>query len=429
MRLLHTSDWHLGVEPGQRSRTSEHRRFLEWLCGAIETHAVDVLVVAGDVFDGPNPSADALQLYYQFLARLAGLRRPGSLGGPAVVIVGGNHDSASRLDAPRDVLSALHAHVVGGYSQGRDGSIDGDAAGLLVPLTGGGSEVRLVVAAVPYLNDWRLGVRGFDATVEEQRTSLTESFAGVYSRLADRAQGLYPGVPLIATGHLTCLPRAGDRTTDEDAVPVEINRVGSLGALGPTIFDPRFGYVALGHIHRSFPVDSDRRVWYSGTPVQVSADESAEGRRVLLVDVADAPAGALRVTPIPVPLTRRLIKVRGDLDAVEEWLRHLTWPDEELPPSLFVDVAVTGPTLRLSETVRELLPSGAGGRATLDQLRTSVARVPGAAFAGLESLPMGEAITPEQAFRFAWRARYGDGAEPPEPVLQRLGRLIAGEHR
>ena len=429
MRLLHTSDWHLGVEPGQRSRHEEHRRFLEWLEGVIAERAVDVLIVAGDVFDTSNPSSDALQLYYRFLARLAGVRRTGSGAGPSVVVVGGNHDSPSRLDAPRDVLCALDAHVVGGYSAERDGHAHGDAAGLLVPLTSGGSDVRLVIAAVPYLNDWRLGVRGFDATTDEQRASLTECFAGVYSRLADRATALYPGVPVVATGHLTCLPRAGDRTTDDDAVPIEINRVGSLGALGPVIFDPRFQYVALGHIHRSFPVDPARRVWYSGTPVQVSADEDADGRRVLLVDIPDAASEAREPTveALRVPTTRRLVKLRGDLDTVSERMRTLTWTESELPPSLFVDISISGPNVRLGEVLRERLPTGPGGRATLDQVRTSVARAFSATGAVMDSLPMGDSITPEQAFLFAWRTRYGDGVVPPEQILQRLGRLIAGE--
>jgi exonuclease SbcD len=146
MRLLHTADWHLGCTLGQAnlSRTAEHAAFLDWLVETLREQRVDVLLVAGDIFDQTQPRADAQEIYFRFLARAAaieGLRR--------IVVVGGNHDSASRMDAPDDVLKALGITVVGGYSRTTD------VERYLVPITADDGSVPLVVVAVPYVHAWR----------------------------------------------------------------------------------------------------------------------------------------------------------------------------------------------------------------------------------------------------------------------------------
>jgi exonuclease SbcD len=411
MRILHTSDWHLGVEYFQRSRKEEHQAFLDWLLETLEARDVDVLVVAGDVFDTTNPPAEAQQAYYRFLAELSRRSR-------AAVVVGGNHDSPSRLDAPREVLAALSAEVVGGHLAEREGPLM-DPAGVLVPVRRK-SEVLGVIAAVPYLHDWKLGVRGFDASAGEQLTSLHDAFRGVYSRLADKAAAAFPGVPLMATGHLTCLAKAGEKPSDEDAVPIEINRVGTLGAMGPQVFDPRFSYVALGHIHRGFAVDPDQRVWYSGTPIQVGSKEPADSRRVLLVDL-DESGGTAAVEKLPVPVTRRLVTLSGPLDEVTAKLANMTWPDSELPPYIVVEALLDKVDLGARERLRTRAPQGPGGQAQLVEVQTRIQKA--VTEARLVGAPTGEALTPESAFLYAWKARH-EGAEVPDGVMQRFRSLL-----
>lgn len=107
MRLLHTSDWHLGATLGGHPRDSEHQRFLAWLLETLKAQAVDVLLITGDIFDTANPPASAQRLYYDFLARCYT-----ELPALTLVIIGGNHDSASRLDAPADLLNHLRVRVV-----------------------------------------------------------------------------------------------------------------------------------------------------------------------------------------------------------------------------------------------------------------------------------------------------------------------------
>ena len=414
MRVLHTSDWHLGVEYFQRSRSDEQQAFLQWLLRVVEERNVDAVVVAGDVFDSNNPPAEAQEAYYRFIAAL------GRMGRRAIV-VGGNHDSTSRLDAPRGVLEALSTTVVGGYVAERESEL-ADPAGVLVPLKVG-NEVRAVVCAVPYLHDWRLGVRGFEDSVEVQRASLNEAFRVVYSRLADKAAARYPGVPLLATGHLTCLPKAGDKPTSEDAIPNDINRIGTLGALGPGVFDPRFGYVALGHIHRSFPVDDGRRVWYSGTPVQVGVNEPAEHRNVLIFEISgDGRLG--EIERVKVPVTRRLVSITGSFDEVVERLRKLTWPDTELPPYVVVDARLEAVDLGAPAKLRALAPKGSNGSAMLVQVNTSVGtKATGSVHAGV-GRPHLDEVTPEAAFVFAWEKKHG-GTRPSEAVMQRFRSLVS----
>ena len=108
MRLLHTSDWHLGQTLHDFDRGDEHQRFLNWLLDALEAEQIDALLIAGDIFDNPNPSADAQKQFYHFLTEAK--RRMPHLD---IVIIAGNHDSAGRLEAPASLLQVLGVTVVG----------------------------------------------------------------------------------------------------------------------------------------------------------------------------------------------------------------------------------------------------------------------------------------------------------------------------
>lgn len=321
MKILHTSDWHLGVNHGPVSRAPDHERFLAWLLDRLRTSPVDVLVVAGDIFDTLQPSAEALAAYYTFLARLPGC------GVRKVVIVGGNHDSASRLDAPRDVLDALDVHVVGGIL-GTHVSWER----CLVPVTGEDGTVRGVLLAVPYVHEFRLGVRTTDTDVAGARAQFLERFGGLYTWLADEAERRWPNAPLIATGHLTV------GSADRDDYPEEIHQVGTLDALPASLFDPRIRYVALGHLHRAHPAGGDPRIWYSGTPITLSLHEARTPRFVLEVTIPEKSTEDINVNAISVPPTRSLLELRDAPDAIIARLRDLRWPAEQLPPLLFLRV-------------------------------------------------------------------------------------------
>jgi exonuclease SbcD len=233
-------------------------------------------------------------------------------------------------------------------------------------------------------------------------------------------------VPLLATGHLTCLPRAGQKPTEDDSIPYEINRVGTLGAFGPDIFDPRFAYVALGHIHRGFAVDAGRRVWYSGTPVQVSRTEAANARRVLVVDTeARTESGALVVEAVAVPVTRRLVHVTGTFDEVEERLKALTWDANERPPLVSAEAVRDRYMSGAERFLREAALANSAHPVDLVEARV-VVQGKAEVTVGAVDLPRGDEITPEAAFSFAWRNAHS-GQAPSDEVLAHFRALLEAE--
>lgn len=415
MRLLHTADWHLGCTLGQAnlSRAAEHEAFLEWLLGALEEHRCDALLVAGDIFDQTQPSADAQESYYRFLARAAAiptLRR--------IVVVGGNHDSASRLDAPDGVLRALDIIVIGGFSR------SGDPTRHLVPIAADDGSVPVVVVALPYVHGWRLGI-------DDQAApgALEQAFRGLYSDLADAALERWPGAALVATGHLTCARErelVDGHAADDDHVgtldaPQEIHMVGTLGALPPTIFDERYRYVALGHIHKGYPVDGGR-VWYSGTPVPVNFVEGTSARKVLLVDLEE---GALhRVQKLPVPATRRIVELRGDGTAVRQAIEGLPTDGAE-PPLLSVILESTGPAVGQRDDLRGFLEARFPAAARRPVIAAWREIRPTSAGGGRPKPPEPERPSPEAVFQRAWTARHG--SPPDAETLACFSRLVSEE--
>lgn len=386
MRLLHTSDLHLGATLHQASRHEEQVRMLAWLREAVVEHDVDVLLVAGDVFDHYQPSAEALSVWYGFLAGLASdghVRR--------VIVVGGNHDSAARLDAPSEVLGALRVHVVGGYDASREPD-------LVVGIEGGEGDVALAVCAVPFVHEFRLGVRAVGAEPGALAADIRERFAALYTRLADAARDRFGDVPLVATGHMTVAAARED--VDENDFGTPLHQVGTIGALPPAVFDPRYVYVALGHLHRMHPADGgQKRVWYSGTPVALNPVEARTGRRVIVVDVDTD--GATSVQAIPVPLARRMVHLDGPLAEVEAAIDGLTW-DEPLGPYVLVTVRTDEPGANPATALQSRCPEGAV-LVHVEQRRAT----PVADAAPLEARPLRELST-EDVFADLVRRREGD---------------------
>lgn len=338
MRILHTSDWHLGIRHGPASRAPDHDAFLAWIHEQLAEREVDALVIAGDIFDSMQPSADALSRWYRFLAGVSGS------GVRQVVVVGGNHDSAARLEAPADILGALRVHVVGAVGLSED-----SRERCVVPLHDHEDRVAAVCIAVPYVHEFRLGVRTTDLDATATRQAFRTRFTELYRDLVDAAVAAWPGVPVVATGHLT----VGGEARRED-YPHEIHQVGTLDALPVDVFDPRIQYVALGHIHRSYPVGGNRRVWYSGSPIAFSLPEAGTPRRVLQVELDPEPTGTARVEPVEVPAVRALLELREAPDALIERIRTLTWSDPQ-PPLLFCRVVADAYPADLSTRVHEAL--------------------------------------------------------------------------
>jgi exonuclease SbcD len=296
VKILHTSDWHLGRPLYGRSRHREFEEFLDWLAGFVESEGVDALFVSGDIFDTTTPGNRTQALYYRFLHRVS------RSSCRHVVVTGGNHDSPTFLDAPKALLSALDVHVLG--------AVTGNPADEVLVLCDARGEPEAVVCAVPYLRDRDIRTVEPGESAEDKNRKLVEGVERHYAevcRLADETRNsLSMEIPLIATGHLFA---AGGATMDGDGVR-EIY-VGSLARIGRTAFPEAIDYLALGHLHVAQLVGGEEHLRYSGSPIPMGFSEAGQRKVVMLVEFSGrAPV----VTELAVPCFRNLERLAGSLD-------------------------------------------------------------------------------------------------------------------
>ncbi len=321
MKLLHTSDWHLGQRFINRERTEEHERAFNWLLQVLREQAVDVLVIAGDVFDTGTPPNYALRQYYGFLTQVR------ETGCQHVLVVGGNHDSPATLNAPQELLKTLDIQVLGCAPRSPDGELD--YAAEVLPVCDASGALLAVLAAVPFLRDRDLKYAQAGETAAEREAAIKQGIAQHYAQLAGIVQEKYEHcVPFIATGHLFA---AGTTLSDSE----KIIHVGNLGQISAAQFPDIFDYVALGHLHQAQNVGACAHIRYSGSLLPLSFKESQQPKQVLLVEFAGAQL--TRIEPLPVPAFRTLLHLSGTLDALCEQLATLevetclnTWIEVEL---------------------------------------------------------------------------------------------------
>jgi exonuclease SbcD len=287
MRFLHTSDWHLGQNLLAKSRQAEHREFLDWLLGVLDNEVVDVLLVAGDIFDTATPANYALESYYTFLRRVAETHCR------HVVVIGGNHDSPATLHAPRQLLEAFRVHVAG--------ALDGSVEDTVLTLCGEDGAPLAVVCAVPFLRDRDIRRPEAGESYEVKQKALLEGIRTTYDTALAAAV-----VPLLATGHLYA---AGSARTEGE----RDTTVGTLGEVPADCFPDAFDYVALGHLHQAQVVGGRDAVRYSGSPIALSFSEAGRQKSVV---IGEWEHGGLTLRSLDVPCFQELRCLRGDLDAL-----------------------------------------------------------------------------------------------------------------
>ncbi|WP_448682652.1 exonuclease subunit SbcD [Pseudomonas nicosulfuronedens] len=292
MRILHTSDWHLGQHFMGKSREAEHQAFCAWLVEQVREQAVDAVIIAGDVFDTGAPPSYAREQYNRFIVELRGT-------GARLVVLGGNHDSVAMLEESRDLLACLDTQVIAAVG------LDLDRQLLVLPQRDG--QPGAILCAIPFIRPRDVLTSQAGQSAQDKQLALQQAIQAHYRELFERAEAqrakLARHLPIIATGHLTTVGASASESVREIYV-------GTLEAF-PTSAFPAADYIALGHIHRPQKVGGLEHIRYSGSPIALSFDEATQGKEVLLVDLDDS--GLRSVTALPVPRFQPLKSVSGSL--------------------------------------------------------------------------------------------------------------------
>jgi exonuclease SbcD len=324
MKILHTSDWHIGRALYGRKRYEEFEAFLTWLAETIQQNEIDALLVAGDVFDTSAPSNRAQELYYRFLCRVA------ASSCRHVVVVAGNHDSPSFLNAPKALLKVLDVHVVGGSAESPEDEV--------LVLRNEQNIPELIVCAVPYLRDRDIRVAEAGESIEDKERKLVEGIRTHYAAVAalaeQKREELGADIPIVGTGHLFT---AGGQTVDGDGVR-ELY-VGSLAHVTAGIFPACFNYVALGHLHVPQKVNGSEIIRYSGSPLPMGFGEAKQRKSICQVEFHST---AVSVQLIDVPIFQKLERIKGDWDGISNRILELSATEDPNQSGVWLEVIYEG---------------------------------------------------------------------------------------
>lgn len=313
MKVLHTADWHIGKVLHKYPLQEEMVLFFDWMIDLIEKEDIDVLLVSGDIFDMANPKAKDRALYYKLLSRLIPLNIH-------IIITGGNHDGIDVINAPKELLDTLHIHVVGGAKQNLEDEI--------IEIKDQEDQLKLVVAAVPFLRDRDLRSLDQDKQYATRAEALRAGIENHYRSLSDICEKKYSKIPSIAMGHLYA---KGVSTSDSER---DIH-IGNAAAVEASIFPDTFDYVALGHIHRPQIINKNEYIRYSGSPISLSFSEKADKKGVIILEINETNVASPRF--VEIPKLRELKKISGDLNTVATALK--TYKNKYQLPAL-IELAV-----------------------------------------------------------------------------------------
>lgn len=303
MKILHTSDWHLGrTLYSKKERQDEHSAFLNWLLTTIKENAIDVLLIAGDVFDTASPSSSSQKMYYDFLVQVRNSECKN------VVVVGGNHDSPSFLNAPRDILAALNVSVIGNATENIEDEI--------ISIEDGAKNPVMIVCAVPFLRERDISRFAEKENYADRSKRINESIKKHYETIAKlaekRKKDSKKNLPIVAMGHLSVV---GGKRNEDDGV--RETYIGNVEAISSDIFPETFDYVALGHYH--IPSVIKNHIRYCGSPIPMGFGEAGQKKCVYIIDFKDEKT----IETIEIPNFQRLESIVGDKEFIAERLTEL----------------------------------------------------------------------------------------------------------
>lgn len=320
MRIIHTSDWHLGQYFFTKTRAQEHQQFLDWLLEQIREQQVDALIVAGDIFDTGSPPSYARELYNRFVVAIRDTQCQ-------LIILGGNHDSVATLNESKSLLACLNTTVIA--------NVHTENPQAPIILYQKNHMPGALLCAIPYLRPRDMVNSKSGQSGAEKQHVLKEAIADYYQRqyqaALDLRKQLKVNIPIIATGHLTTI---GASVSDS----VREIYIGTLEAFNATLFPP-FDYIALGHIHRPQRVNKSGHIRYSGSPIPLSFDESAQQKSVCLIDFQQDKLAEM--TLLPIPEFQLLRTLSGSLQEIATQLELLATQYNEMDTTIWLDIEVS----------------------------------------------------------------------------------------
>ncbi|MDM8347497.1 exonuclease subunit SbcD [Pseudomonas sp. sp1636] len=402
MRILHTSDWHLGQHFMGKTRQAEHQAFCAWLIEQVRAHEVDALLIAGDVFDTGAPPSYAREQYNRFVVELRG-------SGCELVVLGGNHDSVAMLGESKTLLAQLGTRVVPGVCE--------QLAEQLLVLHRRDGTPGALLCAVPFIRPRDVLLSQAGQSAQDKQLSLQQAigqhYQALYALAEARRAELGGELPIIASGHLTTVGASASESVREIYV-------GSLEAFPTSAFPPA-AYIALGHIHRPQKVGGLEHIRYCGSPLPLSFDEARQQKEVLLVELEGS---ALRsVTALPVPRLQPLLALRGSLKVLEAAIAEAAQQGSSARP-VWLEVQVSSDDY-LSDLQLRIAALCEGLPVEVLRIRrergTAVAALPGQAKETLDELSVEEV--------FAQRLSSETLDEAQQAPLLALYRQVVGELR
>lgn len=320
MRIIHTSDWHLGQYFFTKTRAQEHQQFLDWLLMQIREQQVDALIVAGDIFDTGSPPSYARELYNRFVVAIRDTQCQ-------LIILGGNHDSVATLNESKSLLACLNTTVIA--------NVHTETPQAPIILYQKNHTPGALLCAIPYLRPRDMINSKSGQSGADKQGALKEAIADYYQRqyqaALDLRKQLNVNIPIIATGHLTTI---GASVSDS----VREIYIGTLEAFNATLFPP-FDYIALGHIHRPQRVNKSGHIRYSGSPIPLSFDESAQQKSVCLIDFEQDKLAEM--TLLPIPEFQLLRTLSGSLQEIATQLEKLATQYNEMDTTIWLDIEVS----------------------------------------------------------------------------------------
>lgn len=405
MKILHTSDWHLGKRLEDFSRISEQQAVLQEICKIADREQVDAVLLAGDLFDTFNPPTEAVDLFYRSLKQLT------NNGKRPAIAIAGNHDSPDRIEAP-DPLARECGIIFAGYPNSLVPTFELDSGLKIIQSSPGfieleipGNQIPLRILLTPYANEFRLKTAlGYENSEDELRAILQQNWKELADKYCDNR-----GVNILVS-HLFVVKK-GDALPEEPADEKPILHVGGVQAVYSENIPKQIQYTALGHLHRMHAVDKKPNpVYYSGSPLSYSFAEANQQKYVLIIDAE--PGKNVQVNEIELLKGKKLLRWRA-----ESMGEALNWLSKN--PDCLVELTMVTDTFMTAQE-RKQLSAAHNGIITIipevtnpDEL-TSIDK---------KSIDLSKNM--HALFRDYFK--YSKGQDPNDELMEMFAEILAGE--